>query len=460
MGAIGGRCSGVSMGDVMTIEVTCESCFRDYRLKDQLAGKTIRCKECREPIRVPAVDDDEIEDYGDIEVEDYGTSVPPQRGSFTKSVPAKTRKRNKKSSNSPPSRFPLKYQVLCSGGMILGGVLLPKTIAVFSLLWATIALGVSLIGVLWLAFNLFKSNPFDALIMILLPFVGFIGISRRVDFLNDENDRPYRWVIRGFLSMVIALFTAIFVKGVEENLRYAPSFFASDEQTHPPPHGVPVMSGRVASGAPSVSGRTGPGGAYSGSTSSGGGHSGPSAYQPSSQAGRERGQPRIRSVHAYRTLPGPVDDVTAKLDQRFQSLPQYVPGSIEINENENRIYLHVTERPSRELTMAIHRTLLEEGVETGASRSSTPTRKSPQIVGTFSPGPSVFIYYNSLPAAPEESLPLIQKTLSVKEYVLADQAFLRTDNQFIVVRVKTKDDLQHRDEIQELLKSSGIDVRE
>jgi len=58
------------------------------------------------------------------------------------------------------------------------------------------------------------------------------------------------------------------------------------------------------------------------------------------------------------------------------------------------------------------------------------------------------------------TMPLIQKTLSVKDYVLADQAFLRTDNQFIVVRVQTKNDLQHRDELQELLKSSGIDVRE
>ncbi len=36
----------------MSIPVTCESCFQSFRVKDQFAGRTIRCKECGAPMPV------------------------------------------------------------------------------------------------------------------------------------------------------------------------------------------------------------------------------------------------------------------------------------------------------------------------------------------------------------------------------------------------------------------------
>ena len=446
----------------MAIEVTCESCFRDYRLKDQFAGKTIRCKECREPIQVPALGDDEIEDYGDFAEEDYGSSAPPQRRSFSDSSPSKGRKKTKKKSKSAPSRFPIKYQLLCSGGLIIAGVFLPKTSAIFALLWATIALGASIIGILWLAVNLFKSNPVDALIMILLPFVGFIGISRRVDFLNDENDRPYRWVIRGFLSMVLALFTAIFVKGVEENMRYSPSFFASNEKERPPNPNLRMNSPGPQPGSRSPAPGTGPRASPLNGPSSQNRSAGASGANSGSRSTPERQKPRSRVSNPYQELPGPTEEVIAKLDQRLREFPLFVPGTIEINETEKRIIYHVTERPTPDFFRQQSAILKEVGIVTG--RGGGGSRPAPtqfaDVVGNYSTGPSIFVYYNSLPQSPEESLALIQKTLQQKEYALADKAFIRTASKYITIRVKTKDDLQHRDELQELLKSAGIDVRE
>ena len=43
----------------MPIEVTCDACFHSYRVRDEHAGKSIKCKECGAKIRVPE-DDEEI----------------------------------------------------------------------------------------------------------------------------------------------------------------------------------------------------------------------------------------------------------------------------------------------------------------------------------------------------------------------------------------------------------------
>jgi dienelactone hydrolase len=51
----------------MAIKVTCDSCFMDFSVKDDFAGKKFKCKECGEVIRVPArrardeKEDDELE---------------------------------------------------------------------------------------------------------------------------------------------------------------------------------------------------------------------------------------------------------------------------------------------------------------------------------------------------------------------------------------------------------------
>ena len=38
----------------MPIAISCKDCGRDYRLKDELAGKKIKCKDCGATVAVPA----------------------------------------------------------------------------------------------------------------------------------------------------------------------------------------------------------------------------------------------------------------------------------------------------------------------------------------------------------------------------------------------------------------------
>ncbi len=62
----------------MSIKVTCDECFFDYTVKDQFAGKRIKCKECGAAIRIPATrqfeEDDVFDD--DLYVEQ---KLPPKR---------------------------------------------------------------------------------------------------------------------------------------------------------------------------------------------------------------------------------------------------------------------------------------------------------------------------------------------------------------------------------------------
>jgi hypothetical protein len=70
----------------MPINVTCPDCFKDYSVKDSLAGKKIRCKECQGVMTVEAeaAAEDEREEFFE---------PPKSRASSAKSgKPAKTKK--------------------------------------------------------------------------------------------------------------------------------------------------------------------------------------------------------------------------------------------------------------------------------------------------------------------------------------------------------------------------------
>lgn len=64
----------------MAINIECDECGRTYRIKDELAGKRIHCKECSAVIQVPLSDSDD--DWEVDEAEDDGdVDHPPQRNS-------------------------------------------------------------------------------------------------------------------------------------------------------------------------------------------------------------------------------------------------------------------------------------------------------------------------------------------------------------------------------------------
>lgn len=114
----------------MVIETECRSCGRSYRVKDELEGRKIRCKDCGKPFVVKvAVDeeDDWGDDYGDDE---YGSqdaySQPaalPRRGKSAakKKNTAAARKRSKSAGNGRPVwKIPVGILGICAGLGIIG----------------------------------------------------------------------------------------------------------------------------------------------------------------------------------------------------------------------------------------------------------------------------------------------------------------------------------------------------
>ena len=58
----------------MTIEFECPDCSREYRVKDELAGRSVTCKGCGEKIHIPE-SDAEDDEYSE-EWDDYGEAEP------------------------------------------------------------------------------------------------------------------------------------------------------------------------------------------------------------------------------------------------------------------------------------------------------------------------------------------------------------------------------------------------
>ncbi len=83
----------------MTISVQCEECFQSYKVRDERAGQTLKCKSCGCKIRVPTKDEG-LEDL----YEDYEASSAPTRKK-KKSTPAQKKKKAKKSINVRPGNI-------------------------------------------------------------------------------------------------------------------------------------------------------------------------------------------------------------------------------------------------------------------------------------------------------------------------------------------------------------------
>jgi len=104
----------------MTISVQCDECFQSYKVRDDRAGQTLKCKSCDAKIRVPAADD-EIEDL----YEDYEEPSASTRKK-KKSAPAKKKKKTKKSISISPGKAVKKLFGVISlaiGGLILFGAI-------------------------------------------------------------------------------------------------------------------------------------------------------------------------------------------------------------------------------------------------------------------------------------------------------------------------------------------------
>lgn len=106
----------------MSLSVTCSQCGKAYKVKDELAGKAIRCRECQATIRVPATeetDEDNFDfDSSDLEADEPTDDLPPPR---SKSKPAPKPVTKKKRASSGSSAW--KWVVGILGGFALLGVM-------------------------------------------------------------------------------------------------------------------------------------------------------------------------------------------------------------------------------------------------------------------------------------------------------------------------------------------------
>lgn len=111
----------------MPIRVKCRSCSKELRLKDNAAGKTIKCPDCEDPIRVPKAKpaEDEWDEYeDDYEDDEYDEPQPRRRPPSRKSSGSGGKKKGRKSakkSNQTP---------LIVGGAIGGVVIIGVIVAV------------------------------------------------------------------------------------------------------------------------------------------------------------------------------------------------------------------------------------------------------------------------------------------------------------------------------------------
>ena len=78
------------------INFECESCFQEYKVRDERAGQTLKCKSCGSKMRVPDGNDDVLEDFYE---EDFESPVRPTRKKKTSARTSKKKKSAESGSN-------------------------------------------------------------------------------------------------------------------------------------------------------------------------------------------------------------------------------------------------------------------------------------------------------------------------------------------------------------------------
>ncbi len=103
----------------MPIDVTCSKCGEEYRLKDTLAGKTVRCKSCQATLSVPDSQFmDDIDEYEVVDDDDDSVVARPGKGKRSKSS-VKVKSGKKSQSSSSDSGDVMKWVAGC---LIAGAV--------------------------------------------------------------------------------------------------------------------------------------------------------------------------------------------------------------------------------------------------------------------------------------------------------------------------------------------------
>src|SRR5690242_387122 len=87
----------------MPIEVVCPSCDKVHKVKDEAAGKKLRCKGCQTVISIPAATESaDADPWENLDENEGGEAMPPVvRQSAVDKTRAAKRKRSKSANSTP-----------------------------------------------------------------------------------------------------------------------------------------------------------------------------------------------------------------------------------------------------------------------------------------------------------------------------------------------------------------------
>ncbi len=451
----------------MTIEFKCENCLKQYRLKDSLAGKKVRCKDCSETMVVPriasAVDD---ENSGSYQLE---TTSSKPRKKFSISDEAITPQKKKNRASSARSGRRKSLMILCGTFFFLfavGFLFAPKTIKVVMMFWtffSMIAIGV---GLLWLAFNCFKTAPIAALMMVLLPFIGFVVVSNQIDLFNEKNDPPFRLAVRGLCSFVAALVATLVMAGIQDNPRFhpaPPSYNATAQRNNFRDHnlnqnnlprdnsnGSRQQTGGRLVHHPIETGRT--------STTPFGGRAAGSRINPN--VGNNSIKRKYNFGFRYSELPKNADQLITELEPQLTQLSGYIAQSIKIDEEAKRIHFFVSERPRSELIRPFLKLVRSSGIKLASAtkKINTPSTPTTNPFGGKTESVGYIFNYKELSDSKDIAVEKINEALKGVPYVDTNRTKIYDQTKKIFIRFNSSRSPRNRNKIKQLLTDAGFDI--
>lgn len=190
----------------MPIQLECDACGRRVKVKEEYAGKRIRCPACEEPIRVPQGGDDFDVDFEEDEFEER----PAAKSRGQRSAPVK--QRAKPEPKSEKGWFRRNWHWVAVSVMLLVSFW-PEVGMVIAGLIAALGLFLALIGGLVMVIipfgKLFLGDPGTFLLMLL-------SSSARIRMMKQPDNHPYKVLTKkAFASTPGLLWTrGLFWKGL------------------------------------------------------------------------------------------------------------------------------------------------------------------------------------------------------------------------------------------------------
>ena len=203
----------------MSLSITCSHCERKLNLRDELAGKKVRCPDCSEVISIPAQSQPSLDDD-----EPAPPRRMPPRIKRSEPAPPKRRRRPVEDEYLPDmedeeeERIPGRRRKKKGSQINLGSILMAMvryTLVAFGLLVVmTVAFGIAMfvpllflgvgllvcaVGQIWLVIVPFEDGALEGLLCMFLPFYGIYYMANNFDRMKE----PLVVALAGWFLMVL-----------------------------------------------------------------------------------------------------------------------------------------------------------------------------------------------------------------------------------------------------------------